>query len=474
LADPGAAGGADHNCERARVTAAPTPGQVAPQLNPLVTAAILPTLLQLSLPNLIAMLATAAVAIAETAYAGWLGTSALAGLALVFPMVMLQQMMSAGAMGGGVSSAISRALGAGDAARAQALALHAVVIGLTAGLAFTALFLVGGGSLYRLLGGQGAALQEAMTYSNTVFLGATAIWLTNTFASVLRGTGNMRVPSMVLFGTALAQIGLSGVLGLGLGPVPNFGMAGIAWGQVLAFTGAAATLLWYLTSGRARLQLRADPASLRREMFVDILKVGAVACASPLQSVITVLIITALVAAAGTEALAGYGIGARLEFLLVPLTFALGVASVPMVGMAIGAGNVVRARKVAWTAGLLAAAFIGGIGATVAVFPDAWSRLYSTDPAVLSAARSYFAFAGPAYGCYGLALCLYFACQGSGQMLWPVLAQSVRLGIVAIGGWWLTRIGAPTWMLFAVIAAGMVAYGAAMAAVLYTARWEKR
>ncbi|WP_204325415.1 MATE family efflux transporter, partial [Stenotrophomonas maltophilia] len=75
-----------------------------------------------------AMVATASVAVAETVYVGLIGTAALAGMALVFPMVMLQQMMSAGAMGGGVSSAISRALGAGDEARARSLAFHTVVI----------------------------------------------------------------------------------------------------------------------------------------------------------------------------------------------------------------------------------------------------------------------------------------------------------------------------------------------------------
>ena len=98
-------------------------------LNPLLIAPILPTLLRLTLPNLAAMLVTALVAIAETIYVGILGTPQLAAIALVFPMLMLMQMLSAGAMGGGVSSAISRAVGAGDHARAEALALHAVVVG---------------------------------------------------------------------------------------------------------------------------------------------------------------------------------------------------------------------------------------------------------------------------------------------------------------------------------------------------------
>ena len=93
--------------------------------NSLLTSPILPTLLKLAFPNIVAMFGTTLVAVAETSYIGRLGIEPLAAIALVFPFVMLTQMMSAGAMGGGVSSAVSRALGAGDRHRAASLALHA-------------------------------------------------------------------------------------------------------------------------------------------------------------------------------------------------------------------------------------------------------------------------------------------------------------------------------------------------------------
>jgi putative MATE family efflux protein len=440
--------------------------------NPLLAGKILPTLVRLSVPNVIAMVATALVAIAETAYVGLLGVPQLAGIALVFPMVMLQQMMSAGAMGGGVSSAVSRALGAGDVARAETLARHAVVIGSAAGIAFTLLFLGFGAQIFRLLGGHGSALDQALAYSNVAFLGSVGVWLTNTLASVLRGTGNMRVPSGVLLWVAGLQVILSAVLGLGFGPVPRLGMAGIAAGQVIAFATGALFLGWYLTAGRARVRLRLV-GPLQWPMFRDILKVGAVACVSPVQSVLTVLVVTRLVSSFGTEALAGYGIGARLEFLIVPITFAIGVASVPMVGMAIGSGNVARAREVAWTAGGLAAVLCGTIGITVALVPDLWSRLFTDHPGVLAAARTYFGHAGPAYAFLGLGLALYFASLGSGKIIGPVLAQSVRLLVVALGGWWLTSHGGGTSSnFFLLVAVSLVAYGAAAVLAVRLVSWE--
>src|SRR3979409_1317406 len=103
---------------------------LAAPANSLLASPILPTLLKLALPNTIAMFGAALVAVAETSYIGRLGTVPLAAIALVFPFIMLTQMMSAGAMGGGVSSAISRALGAGNRERAATLPLHPAIIGL--------------------------------------------------------------------------------------------------------------------------------------------------------------------------------------------------------------------------------------------------------------------------------------------------------------------------------------------------------
>ena len=446
----------------------------AQSANPLLSAPILPTLLRLTAPNLAAMLVTALVAVFETVYVGLLGTAQLAAIALVFPLVMLMQMLSAGAMGGGVSSAISRAFGAGDSERAAALAVHALVIGTLAGLAFSLLFLFFGHSILSLLGGSGPVLEHAVAYAGVALTGAILIWLLNTLASIVRGTGNMRVPSITLLVASAVQIALGGALGLGLGPFPRLGLVGVAWGLVSGFTLAALFLLWFLRSGRARITLTFRRGMLNREMFVDILKVGALAAFSPLQSVLTVLILTKIVASLGTEALAGYGIGARLEFLLVPIVFAVGVASVPMVGMAIGAGNVARARQVAWTAAGVSGVAVGLLGLLVAAAPQLWSELFTTDPAVLASANLYLSWAGPFFGIFAVGLALYFASQGSGKMLTPVLAATVRLGVIALGGWWLASIAAPAWAIFALVSVSMVAYGAATVAAVYFTPWGER
>jgi Na+-driven multidrug efflux pump len=240
---------------------------------------------------------------------------------------------------------------------------------------------------------------------------------------------------------------------------------------LIAFSLGAIFLAWILVSGRSRLTLDFRGFQFQRAMFLDILKVGAISCVAPLQSVLTILIFTKILAGYGTATLAGYGMGSRLEFLLTPISFAFGVASVPMVGMAVGAGMVARARKVAWTAGAASALTVGLIGMIVAVHPVLWVSMFTSDPGVTAAAYSYFAWAGPAFAFFGLGTCLYFASQGAARVGGPVLAGTGRLLLVALGGWWLVSIDAPASALFALVGAAMVLFGLGVAASIWLTRW---
>jgi len=201
--------------------------------------------------------------------------------------------------------------------------------------------------------------------------------------------------------------------------------------------------------------------------------VGAVASISSLQTVFTIVILTRMVASFGTEALAGYGIGTRLEFLLVPITFAIGVACVPMVGMAIGSGLVQRARQVAWQGAILSALLVGSLGFLVSWFPDQWSRLFTDNPTVIAYAQSYFTWVAPAYPFFALGLCLYFASQGAGRLLGPVLAGTLRLVLVILGGGWLVSVQAPAWAMFALISVAMLLYGLCTAWFVRLTPWGR-
>ena len=442
--------------------------------NELLDGPILATLLRLTWPNVIALSAGTCVVIAETSYIGRIGVEPLAAMALVFPFVILTMTMSGGAMGGGVASAIARALGSGDTDRASILASHALLISFIFGLFFTVGILTFGPWLLEVLGGRGGVLAHAGAYMQVFFAGAVLPWLMNSMAGILRGTGNMKLPSMMILCAAVLQIVCGGALGLGIGPIPQFGMRGVAAGALIAFSVSIAVMAWYLFSGRARVISKIVGLHIQGAMLADILKVGLVACFSPLQSVLTISIFTHLLAAFGTEVLAGYGIGARLEFMLTSLAFSVGIASVPMIGMAIGAVRIVRARRIALTAGVISFVAVGLIATVIAIFPDIWVNLFTGDSGVRAASRQYLSTAAPMYGFIALAMSMYFSSQGAAKVLGPVLAQTARLLFIAAGGWWLMRHNATASDFFILAAASMVLLGVSSAASVFLTGWEPK
>ena len=440
--------------------------------NRLLEAPILPTLARLSAPGLLLVVFQSAVSIADTYYVGRLGTEPLAGLALVFPLLMLLGMTSAGAMGGGVSSAIARALGAGNLARARSLVVHAILIALGMALLFTLALLALGPAIYRLLGGEGETLRHALAYSNVIFAGAIAVWLANTFASIMRGSGNTLVPALAFAAAACLHIPLSGALTLGWGLFPALGITGTA----IAFVTAQcfATLVSAVFVLYSRLRPTGADFCLDGRLFADILRVGAVSSVSALQTVITAVVLTGLVGRFGTEALAGYGVGVRLELMQVPLVFAIGQALVVLVGTNIGAGNAARAKRIAYTGAALASAFCLAIGVTVALAPRLWVSLFSADPGVLEAGSAYLRIVGPFYPFIGVGVALYFASQGATKVGWPVLAGTARLVIVVTGGLAAVALGAPLAVLYGVIALGIVVWGGGTLAAVRATDWSRR
>lgn len=439
----------------------------------LLNGPIGPTLGKLAAPNVLAMLVQAAMSIAEGVFASRLGMTALAGLALVFPLVMLTQMLSAGSMGGAMSSAVARALGAGHTARAGGLVWAAWIIATVIATGSAILMALFGADIFGLLGGGGAVVDAAVTYGAVFFPGCITLWLCHSSLSVIRGTGNMTTPSILLLVVSLTTIPLSGALALGWGPFPALGMAGLAAGMVLSYGVGTLVAVSYIVSGRAGLNLWSE--RLHRTLFRNILSVGITASLNSFLTVLTIVLMVAIVGRHGAAALAGYGLGARLEFLMIPVVFGIGAAMTTMVGANIGAGNKDRALRVAWTGSVAAAAIVGGIGAVVALAPDLWLGIFldPQDTDALAAGRWYFRLVAPFYGFFGLGLALYFASQGANRMGWPVIGSLVRICVAFGGALVMTRF--TDWGMqgvFAAIGCGTLVYGTVMGLSLRLTRWR--
>jgi MATE family, multidrug efflux pump len=318
-------------------------------------------------------------------------------------------------------------------------------------------------------------LERALTFSYVWFSGAAAVWVCFFLSALLRGGGDAATPSRYGLFASLAYVPMSGVLTLGIGGWEGLGVAGSAIASLVA-TGAAALLqaraLW-----RGKLGFTPKLAGIRLQgrLFAEILRVGVMGSATTLTANVTAMLVTGLVGRFGVGALAGYGVGVRLEFMLAPLGFGIGSGLTTLVGVAAGAQAWRRAVRVAWIGGLIAFGTIGALGWTVALLPEAWSRLFVSDPPVIAASVSYITHVAPFYCLFGLGLTLNFASQGAGRMTAPLVAGIVRMVTATAGGWFaVEKLGLGLDGVFAAIAAGMVVYGCLIAGPLLIAPWGAR
>ncbi|MEM7522783.1 MAG: MATE family efflux transporter [Pseudomonadota bacterium] len=435
----------------------------------ILTGRSAPVLLRLSAPNIAASLIQSLLLVMEGWYAGRLGSTALAGVALTFPLFMLTAMLSAGAIGGAVSGAMARAVGSNDFGRANGVLRISVLIAVVLGAAKGALIVYFAPEIFRRLGGDDAAVEAASSYAYALFPFIVLLWLFNLLSSSLRGSGDMTRPAIAM--AMVVALHASGLMALAALGAPS-GLAGAAWAVVGAYAVGLSYLLRIVAApGRAtRLTLSGWGALAGAGR---IIAAGAFASTQSCLTVGYSLVATAVFASFGQDWLAGYGVGARLELLVVPLIFGVGGASTVASGTLLGAGRREDAIRSAWTGGAMAATLVGALGLVLSFAPGLWTGLFSGSPAIDAAATAYLEAVGPFYAFFGLGLCLYFASQGLETLVFPVIGSWLRFIIICVGfaalGWAdaLTPQSGLT-----LIAGVMLFYGLFVAAALRLGPWR--
>jgi Na+-driven multidrug efflux pump len=446
---------------RLAVVAAPAvePARVDDRTRMLLEQPLAPTIIRLAIPNAAVMLIQVLIGLLEIYFVSRLGVEALAGVAPVFPLVSLVLAVAQGAIGGGFVTTVARALGTGQVSVASDYAWYAVALGIPLGLATTVVMHVLGPSLYNHMGVSGNALAIAVSYSSMIFAGAILIWLFNLLMAVVRGTGNLLVPVIVVGGGALLLVPLSPVLIFGAFGYQGLGPAGGAVAMLVYYgigTLAYAGWLW----GRfGVLEPSFRLPKLALAPLLAVLRVGGMSAVVSSTTNLTLAIVTAYVGINGIEALAGYGAGSRLEFLLVPLAYGVGGPVGIVISANLGAGQIERAVKASWIGLLIACSLTEAIGLAAAAFPQAWIGLFSQDPSVLQTGADYLRRVGPFFGFFGLGYVLYCIGQATRRMEASVLAALLRAAIAVLGGLAVVWLKADVTWNFVAVAFGMVAFG---------------
>jgi putative MATE family efflux protein len=455
--------------------AAPTPrsGSLNANVQRSLQGSIPLVLLSFATPSLVQILVQSAIAVVEIFLLSRLGTDVLAGISAVFPIVTLFVAITTVGMGGAISSAVARSLGAGNVSEAQALAAHAILLSLIFGAISAAALIFFGTEIYGLLGARGDSLNQALSYSNIVFGGSICLWLLGGLTAIVRGTGDMKTPARIAIFRAAAALPLFGMLIFGWGAVPGFGIAGAATAMLIYYTMGVIGLVVHLQSAKSPIHLAFSDFRPRWQLFSRILKVALLSSLQILVSNVALIAITAYVAHFGIEALAGYGLAARVELLISSMVLPLGVGTTTMVGTCVGAGLEARARRVTLVSCLLAAAIFAAIGLGVAFSGRSIAGLFTNVEGVVSAAAGYFYATGLVCGFMAAFVILFSAYQGWGRATAPLLVSLLRVAIVLAGGWMLLQ-QAPQldWLYYLV--AGSTVIGALTLGMVFAIRPPNR
>ena len=430
----------------------------------------LQTLIRLAVPNLAASLVQSMMIVTEGWYAGSLGSTELAAVALVFPMFMATMMLSAGAMGGAVAGAMARAMGSGDMDRANAVLRVSILISLAIGTLKGVLVLSLAPILFVAMGGNGAVADAAMAYCWILFPGIALIWMTNMVTGALRGTGDMLRPALVT--AMIVAVHFMLIVAQMISGSP-FGLAGAAMAILGAYlVGLIYVLVAWRSTNRAVRISWSGWGKLTGGL--KVLGAGTLAGSQTIMTIAYSMLATAVFGNLSAEWLAGYGIAMRLELLIVPVIFGIGGAGMVATGTLLGAGRRADAIRMGWLSAFVAAGLVGTIGLVLSIWPGLWIGLFTDQPQIAETAAQTLRRVGPCYAFFGMGLCLYFVSQGLATLPIPVLGAVLRLSVVGSGFWVLSSMDLlNTETALWTVSLAMVFYGCFVALGLALGPWRR-
>lgn len=419
----------------------------------LLTLPPLRAIVALALPTTAVMVLGAMSGIVNTYFVSRLGADAIAAVSLVFPINLIVLTLMGGGIGAGVSAAVAQALGAGRRHDAERVAEHAFLLCAVLSVVLTALFVGGAPVIFRWMGGRGRVLADATLYARVLFSGVWITFAVSTFDSILRGEGNVRVPS------TWATVSLS--LQILFVPVFMFwfglGLSGAAAATVIGQLAGSLPRARFLFSGQAAVRPRLFPREIRAQPIRDILRVGVPASLATLANYVGLLLLTAVVARYGTHEIAAFGLGTRLDFLILTLAFGIGSAVLTLVGLAAGAKDLPRVWQLLSRALAIVAAMLIAMAVPLGWKPSLWLGIFTDDPDILAVGSRYLRILAPSYPFLGMSMACSFTFQGVGRAMFPLVLVVTRTLVVVAVAMTLAALGAPVWSIFLVMALGNVA-----------------
>ncbi|MEX2607988.1 MAG: MATE family efflux transporter [Kiritimatiellia bacterium] len=304
----------------------------------LISGPVGPSLLRMAWPMCVGLLANMLFNLVDTYFVGKLGQQELAAMAFTFPLVFFVTGSSMG-MSIGVSSVVSRAIGAGSGGRVKEITFHSLLLGVTMVLGLLA---IGYPLLNPILRGMGASeemIPMIRSYMIPWACGIVFIVLPMIGNSVIRSTGNTLIPSMVMLVAGVMNVILDPIFIFGWGPVPAMGLRGAALATVIAYITVFLVMLSLLRFRYKLLEFHFGGLRQILASWKEVLEIALPAVFTNQMIPVANGVLTAIVAGYGEAALAAWGVSTRLESLMMSPFFALSTVMAPFVGQNTGAGR---------------------------------------------------------------------------------------------------------------------------------------
>jgi len=371
-----------------------------PQTN-LLTDPIGPSLVKLAVPMTISIVLMMVAGVADTAFVGKLGPRELAVMSFAFPVIMIVTSVAFG-LNVGAAAAISRAVGAGDRGAARRLCTHAILLAFHVVAALSVLGIVFQDDIFRALGADEAVIPLIRSYMTIWFGGVVFLVVPMVGNGAMQATGDAKTPAKIMAAFALLNIVLDPMLIFGLGPFPALGLRGAAIASVTSRAVTMAVSLWVLGVRLGLLDLHIPTPRELLGSFRSILSVGFPAAITNALTPISTALLTAVIAKYGSRTVAAYGLGSRLDGLLLIPAMSLSMALTPFIGQNWGAHREDRVGEALRLAQRVVVAWGFVAWALMLVLRRPLAALFSKDPDVLAISDEYLLIVPLSYGATGI------------------------------------------------------------------------
>jgi putative MATE family efflux protein len=385
----------------------------------------------LAIPMVLEMVMESLFAVVDTFWVAHLGANAMATVGLTESVLML---VYCGAMGLSMSATamVARRIGEKDSKGAAVAAVQAILVGIVASVVVA----IGGSAIApKLLGIMGASpdvIAIGRHYAAIMMGSTVAIVLLFLNNGIFRGAGDAAIAMRVLWLSNFINLLLDPCFIFGLGPFPEFGLAGAAVSTTIGRSIGVVYQMWILFSGRSRVKILPRQFRVHWDVMTRLTRVALNGMFQYGIGQLSWLFLVRLVSTFGSVAVAGYTVAIRIFFFAILPPWGLSGAAATLVGQNLGAQKPDRAERSVWLTGFYNMVFLAAVGLVFIFFPEPIIRCFTSDPAVINFGVDclrIICYGNLAYA-YGMVMVQSF--NGAGDTFTPT--------VVNLFGYWLFQI----------------------------------